>query len=171
MRNQRIARDMAERPDTVGTLALAPVKFHASSVHPKNSQPTYGSAGIPLEWDNVAELKIHLDGLPIQIRFSLDEASTKTLLGAIATDTSHSLLRSALGKIADQIRGSTTRRIGLSSGPTLTAATTTPSTSSPSSSRARRSPTCCATESCRTATCCGSARHCARRSRTPTSVA
>jgi two-component system, OmpR family, response regulator len=126
MRNQRIARDMAERPDTVGTFALAPVKFHASSVHPKNYQPTYGSAGIPLEWDNVAELKIHLDGLPIQIRFSLDEASTKTLLGAIATDTSHSLLRSALGKIADQIRGSTTRRIGPSSGPTLTDATMSP---------------------------------------------
>lgn len=126
MRNQRIARDIAERPDTVGTLAPAPVKFYAPSAHLKYSHPTRVSAGSPLEHGNVGELKIHLDGLPIQVRFSLDEASTKTLLGAIAADANHSLLRSALGKIADQVRESTTQRTISPSNPTLTAVMTSP---------------------------------------------
>ena len=87
MRNQRIVRDIAERPDTVGTFAPAPAKFYTPPARPKYSHATRASAGSSLEHGNVAELKIHLDGLPIQVRFSLDEASTKTLLGAIAAET------------------------------------------------------------------------------------
>jgi DNA-binding winged helix-turn-helix (wHTH) protein len=126
MRNQRIVRDIAERPDTVGTFAPAPAKFYTPPAHPKYSHATRASAGSSLEHGNVAELKIHLDGLPIQVRFSLDEASTKTLLGAIAADASHSLLRSALGKIADQVRESTTWRTISPLNPTLAAVMMSP---------------------------------------------
>ena len=126
MRNQRILRDMAERPGTISgrsdarTLALAPVKFHASSIYPKNIRRMGGREDSPLEASNVAELKIHLDGLPVLFRFTLDEASTKTLLGAVVADDGSSRLPNALGKIADRIRGSTTRISGFPSSPALT---------------------------------------------------
>ena len=126
MRNQRILRDIADRPGTVpgrsdaGTLALAPVKFFASAIHPKNVQRVGDREGGPLQWSNVAELKIDLNGLPVLFRFTLDEVSTKTLLRAVATDASPSQLPGALGEIADRIRGSATRMTSSPSSPALT---------------------------------------------------
>jgi DNA-binding winged helix-turn-helix (wHTH) protein len=98
VKNQRMLRDMADRPGTVsgrsdaGTLALLPVKSHASSIHPKNVRGIEDREKSPHEWSNVAELKLHLNGLPILFRFTLDEVSAKTLLGAVATDASLSQL-------------------------------------------------------------------------------
>jgi two-component system OmpR family response regulator len=132
MRNQRILRDMADRPGTISgrpdarTLALAPVKFHASSIHPKNIDRMDDREDNPLEGSNVAELKIHLNGLPILFRFRLDEVSTKTLLGAVVTDANSSRLPNALGKIVDRIRGSATRMTGSPSRPALTIVETMP---------------------------------------------
>jgi DNA-binding winged helix-turn-helix (wHTH) protein len=114
MRNQHIARDMADRPGTVygrsvsKTLALAPERFGPFLIHSNNSHPTDGSAKIPLERSNVAELKIHVDGLPILFRFTIDEVSTRTLLAAIATQASPR--PEVLEKGVDQIGGSGTRR-------------------------------------------------------------
>ena len=131
MRNQHIARDMADRSGTgygrpvSKTLALASDKFR-SSIHPKNSHPTDGDATIPLEGSNVAELKIHVDGQPILFRFTIDEVSTKTLLGAIATQASHSLHPDALEKGVDQIGGSGTRRTFSPSRPALSIVETNP---------------------------------------------
>jgi DNA-binding winged helix-turn-helix (wHTH) protein len=126
MRNQRILRDMAERPGTVSgrsnarTLAFAPVKFHASSIHSKNIHRMDDREDSRLEGSNAAELRIHLNGRPILFRFTLDEVSTKTLLGAVVADGGSSQLPNALGKIADRIRGSTTPMSGLPSSPALT---------------------------------------------------
>lgn len=123
MRNQHIARDMADRPGTVygrsvsKTLALAPEKLGTSPIRQKNSDPIDGSAKIQTEWSNVAELKIRVDGLPVLFRFTIDEVSTKALLGVIATHASPG----ALGKAVDQIGGSAARRSCTPSSPALTA--------------------------------------------------
>jgi DNA-binding winged helix-turn-helix (wHTH) protein len=94
----------------------AAAKFHSSSAHWKYSYPS--------ERRDVAELKIHIEGLPIELRFSLDEVSAKTLLGAITRDGN--LLSGALRKIADQIRGSTRRGTSSPSGPAPTIVEMTP---------------------------------------------
>jgi DNA-binding response OmpR family regulator len=129
MRNQRIVRDLFDRPDTAFVRresrapAPTPVRFH---VQPKNSRPAEDSAPSPLGRSNVAELKIHLDGLPILFRFTLDEASTKTLLGAVTSHDNHLLLSNEIGKIVDQIRGSGTRRASSPSVPAVTIVQATP---------------------------------------------
>lgn len=126
MRNQYIARDMADRPGTVfgqrvsRTLAFVPERLGTSSIYPKNSHPIDGSAKIPLDESNVAELKIRVDGRPILFRFTIDEVSTKTLLGAIATHAGHSQRPGTPGKTVDQIGGSATQRTGSPSSPALT---------------------------------------------------
>src|SRR5579863_9060785 len=80
MRNRRIVHDIADRPG----MAFGRAKSSVLAVAPaRGSQPVRRSE-TPLEWSNVGELIIQLDGRRMLLRVALDEVSIKALFGAIA---------------------------------------------------------------------------------------
>jgi DNA-binding winged helix-turn-helix (wHTH) protein len=132
MRNQRIVCDMADRPEALSvrsgarTPALASREFPAPSIRRKNSdqknsdQPE-ASGRIAPGVNNIAELKIQIDGLPVLFRFPLDGGPTETASGVVGSRANiYSRLSVALGKIVDQIRRSARREDGSPLKPALT---------------------------------------------------
>ena len=70
----------------------------------------------------MAELKIHVDGLPVLFLFPIEDVSPKRPVGALTSQTDiHSVLSNTLEGIVDRMRGSVTRVVaGSSSRPELT---------------------------------------------------
>ena len=134
MRNQRIVYDMADRAgympgqadavsvrSAVRAPALASRKFLASSIRPKDSHQPAASGPIAPGVNNIAELKIQVDGLPVLFRFPLDDGPTEGASGVAGSRVNiYSRLSVALGKIVDQIRRSARRGDGSPSNPALT---------------------------------------------------
>ena len=121
MRNQRIVRDIADRPGMAsgrrGSAESNPAfkMFHASPSLSERFSPPATSKPIAASSRNMAELKIHVDGLPIVFLFPIEDVSQIKPAGAIASDADiHSLLSNTLDKIVDGIRGSATRVVGSS---------------------------------------------------------
>jgi DNA-binding winged helix-turn-helix (wHTH) protein len=120
MRNQRIVRDIADRPGMAGRRGSAESNpafkmFHASPSLSERFSPPATSKPIAASSRNMAELKIHVDGLPIVFLFPIEDVSQIKPAGAIASDADiHSLLSNTLDKIVDGIRGSATRVVGSS---------------------------------------------------------
>jgi DNA-binding winged helix-turn-helix (wHTH) protein len=121
MRNQRVVRDIADRsgaffgsPDSVGP-TRAVIKRRSAAMPWERSTPLANGrlSG------NVAELKIHVDGLPVLFLLPIEDASPKRSAHASPTDI-QSLLSNTLEKIVEGIRGSVTRAAGLTSSPGLT---------------------------------------------------
>jgi len=134
MRNQRIVCDiadragyMAERPGAVSVRsgvrasALTSGKFPVPSIRSQNSDQQAASGRIAPGVNNIAELKIQVDGLPVLFRFPLDDGPTEGASGVAGSRANiYSRLSVALGKIVDQIRGSAKRGDGSPSNPALT---------------------------------------------------
>jgi two-component system OmpR family response regulator len=125
MRNRRIVHDMADRPGMAfgraksSALAVAPARLPASSSRARDSQPVRRSE-IPLEWSNVGELIIHMDGRRMLLRVALDEVSIKALLGAVAGHAGiRSPLRSTAAEVIDE-RPRSAAQTRLSFGSTIT---------------------------------------------------
>jgi len=124
MRNQRIVRDIADRPGSAfarsDSAASTPafVKFHTSPMPPKGPRRmAKGQATAPSS-RNMAELKIHIDGLPVLFLFPIEDVSPKKKPGAMASHAEiHSLLSNTLEKIVDNMRGSEPRVAGSPSSP------------------------------------------------------
>jgi DNA-binding winged helix-turn-helix (wHTH) protein len=121
MRNQRVVRDIADRsgaffgsPDSVGP-TRAVIKRRSAAMPWERSTPLANGrlSG------NVAELKIHVDGLPVLFLLPIEDASPKRSAHASPIDI-HSLLSNTLEKIVEGIRGSVTRTAGSTSGSGLT---------------------------------------------------
>ena len=123
MRNQDIVRDIADRPGALFGPAdsrAAFVNLHASSILPKKSgQPANGLPVAP-PLKNMAELKIHVDGLPLVLVFPMEEVVPSKRPG-VQSDRAdiHSLVSSTLEKIVDRLRGSDRQGAVLPSKPTL----------------------------------------------------
>jgi DNA-binding winged helix-turn-helix (wHTH) protein len=121
MRNQRIVRDIADRPGMASGRRCSAESnpafkmFHASPSLSERFSPPATSKPIAASSRNMAELKIHVDGLPIVFLFPIEDVSQIKPAGAIASDADiHSLLSNTLDKIVDGIRGSATRVVGSS---------------------------------------------------------
>ena len=123
MRNQDIVRDIADRPGALFGPAdsrAAFVNLHASSILPKKSgQPANGLPVAP-PLKNMAELKIHVDGLPLVLVFPMEEVVPSKRPG-VQSDRAdiHSLVSSTLEKIVDRLRGSDRQGAILPSKPAL----------------------------------------------------
>jgi DNA-binding winged helix-turn-helix (wHTH) protein len=111
MRNQRIVRDIADRPgstfarsDSAGsTPAFA--KFHTSPMPPEGLRRMANGQATAPSPRNMAELKIHVDGLPVLFLFPIEDVSPKKPPGALASHAEiHSLLSNTLEKIVDNMR-------------------------------------------------------------------
>src|SRR5580700_4750858 len=124
MKTQRIVSDIADRPGTgfgrpvsvASTSAFR--KVRTSPVSPGRSRQRL--TGMPLvpSSRNMAELKIHVDGLPILFLFPIEDVSPKKRPGAMASHAEiHSLLSNTLEKIVDNMRGSEPRVAGSPSSP------------------------------------------------------
>jgi DNA-binding winged helix-turn-helix (wHTH) protein len=94
------------------------MKFHTSPMPLERSRQLAGGQPIAPSSRNVAELKIHVDGMPVFFFFPIENVSPKSA-GASHTDI-HSLLSNTLEKIVDRIRGSATRVAGSPSTPAPT---------------------------------------------------
>ena len=113
MRNQDVVRDMADRPGTsfgsadTRTSAPAFVNFHASSMLAKKPRQVANNLPVAPSLRNLAELKIHLDGLPLVLVFPIDDLVPNKGLG-VRSDRAdiNSLVSSTLEKIVDRLRGS-----------------------------------------------------------------
>jgi DNA-binding winged helix-turn-helix (wHTH) protein len=125
MRNQRIVRDIADRPGPAFGRSVseastpASTKFYISPMPPERSRLLAGGQPIAPSSRNMAELKIHVDGMPVFFFFPIENVSPRSAT-ASRTDI-HSLLSNTLEKIVDRIRGSATRVAGSpsSSAPTV----------------------------------------------------
>ena len=127
MRNQRIVRDIADRPGTaVGrpvSVASTPTvrKFHASPMSPAGSRQLSNGKPMASSLSKIAELKMHVDGVPVVLLFPIEDVS-KRPPGALPNQTDIQLLVSnTLEKIVDKIRGSVTRDASSPSAAALTA--------------------------------------------------
>lgn len=127
MRNQRIVRDIADRPGTaVGrpvSVASPPAfrKFHTSPTPPARSRQPSNGKSMASSLSKMAELKMHVDGLPVVLLVPIEDVS-KRPPGALASQTDIQLLVSnTLEKIVDRIRGSAALDAGSPSGAALTA--------------------------------------------------
>ena len=125
MRNQRIVRDIADRygagfdsPDSAAP-TRAFFKRQASPMPWGKSSPPANGRPIAPSSRNMAELKIHVDGLPVLFLFPIEEASPKRSAQPAPTDM-RSLLSNTLQKIVDGIRESVTQAAGSPSNPGLT---------------------------------------------------
>jgi DNA-binding winged helix-turn-helix (wHTH) protein len=116
MKAQRIARDVADRPGTefgrpvpvASTSAFK--KFHTSLLSPERSRQRVTGTPLVPSSGNMAELKIHVDGLPFLFLFPIDDVSPKKPRGAFTSHTDiHSVLSNTLERIVDKMRGSVTR--------------------------------------------------------------
>jgi len=123
MRNQRIVRDIADRP---GMAFARPVSAASTPAFKKcrtAPTPSQGSRqlaiGQPIAPSsrNMAELKIHIDGLPVLFLFPIEDVSRKSAMASRADI--HSLLSNTIEKIVDRIHGSATRVAGSQSRPAL----------------------------------------------------
>src|ERR1700721_3698340 len=93
MKTHRIVSDIADRPGTgfgrpvsvASTSAFR--KVHTSPVSPGRSRQRL--TGMPLvpSSRNMAELKIHVDGLPVLFLFPIEDVSPKTPRGAFTSHT------------------------------------------------------------------------------------
>jgi len=128
MKTHRIVSDIADRPGTgfgrSVSVASTSVfrKSHTSPVSPERSrQRVTGMPFVPSS-RNMAELKIHVDGLPVLFLFPIEDVSPKKPPGAFTSHTDiHSVLSNSLERIVDRMRESVTRVVvGSSSRPELT---------------------------------------------------
>ena len=113
MRNQHITRDIADRPGTLFSRAEssasipAVVNFRGSTGLPKKPRQLAKSEPDSDALKNVAELKIHVDGLPVVLRFPFDEVLPDKRPGVDRGRADiNSLVSSTLEKIVDRLRGS-----------------------------------------------------------------
>jgi DNA-binding winged helix-turn-helix (wHTH) protein len=125
MKDQRIVRDIADRsgaafgsPDSAAPVG-AFITRQASPMRWGRSSPLANGRPIAPSSRNMAELKIHVDGLPVLFLFPIEDASPKRSARATSTDI-RSLLSNTLQKIADGIRESVTQAAGSPSNPGLT---------------------------------------------------
>jgi DNA-binding winged helix-turn-helix (wHTH) protein len=123
MKAQRIVRDIADRPGSVSAASTSAFrKFHTSPASPERSSRRV--TGMPLvpSSRNMAELKIHVDGLPVLFLFPIEDVSPKMPRGALTSHTDiHSVLSNSLERIVGRMRESVTRVVaGSSSRPELT---------------------------------------------------
>ena len=125
MRDRRTVHDIADRPGLAfgraksNALALVPPRLPASSNRARDSQPV-SRRETPLEYSNVGELIIHMDGRRMLLRVALDDVSVKALVGAIE---GHASIRSPLQGTAVEIideRPRSTAPTRLSFGSTIT---------------------------------------------------
>jgi DNA-binding winged helix-turn-helix (wHTH) protein len=123
MKTNRIVSDIADRPGAgfgrPVSVASTSVfrKSHTSPVSPERSRRRM--TGMPLvpSSRNMAELKIHVDGLPFLFLFPIEDFSPpKQPRGAFAGHTDiHSVLSNTLELIVDRMRGAGTRVVASSS--------------------------------------------------------
>jgi DNA-binding winged helix-turn-helix (wHTH) protein len=126
MRNQRIVCDIADRPGmALGRHGLtesnpAFAAFQTSpSLSGRRSLPATSKLAAASS-RNMAELKIHVDGLPVVFLFPIEGVSPKRPAGTMASHTDiHSLLSNTLETIVEKVRGSSTRVARSPSSPAL----------------------------------------------------
>lgn len=128
MKTQRIVSDIADRPGTgfgrpvsvASTSAFR--KVHTSPVSSDRSRQRLTAVPLVPSSRNMAELKIHVDGLPVLFLFPIEDVSPKKPRGAFTSHTDiHSVLSNSLERIVDRMRESVTRVVaGSSSRPELT---------------------------------------------------
>jgi DNA-binding winged helix-turn-helix (wHTH) protein len=113
MGNQHIVRDMADRSGAAfgrrESKGATPtfVKVRASAGLANNFRQLADSVPMAPSLRNVAELKIHIDGLPIVVFFPMEDVPPKGPADVNAGHTDmHSLVSNAIRKIADRLRGS-----------------------------------------------------------------
>jgi len=142
MRNQRIVRDIADRPGMAlgcrGSAEPNPAftMFHASHSLSARFSPPAASKPIAASSRNMAELKIQVDGLPVVFLFPIEDVSPKKSAVAMTGHTDiHSLLSNTLEKIVDNIRGSEPRVAGSPSSPVLKAVEVRPEVEATAASR------------------------------------
>jgi len=122
MKVQRIVRDVADRPGTgfgrpvpaASTSALR--KFHTSPASPESSSQRVTGMPLVRSSRNMAELKIHVDGLPVLFLFPIEDVSPKKKRGELTSHTDiHSVLSNSLERIVGRMRESVTRVVAASS--------------------------------------------------------
>jgi len=102
--------------------ALTAGKFSAPSIQSKSSRQPAEGKRIVLEQSNMAELKIQVDGLPILVRFPLDEGQTELTSDVDNPAGIPSLLSITLLKLVEHLRKTAMRSVGRPSNPALTSA-------------------------------------------------
>ena len=127
MKTQRIVSDIADRPGTgfgrpVSVASTSARKVHTSPVSSDRSRQRLTAVPLVPSSRNMAELKIHVDGLPVLFLFPIEDVSPKKPRGAFTNHTDiHSVLSNSLERIVDRMRESVTRVVaGSSSRPELT---------------------------------------------------
>ena len=114
MRTHRINRDIADRADTV---FVRPDRSGPASIHFLNSQLQPGRYNKPIHdarmprasWNEMAELKVDVDGRPVRFRLLIEDTGMQSSLVSNNADV-HALLSGTLEKIVDRMRGPSLRR-------------------------------------------------------------